>query len=197
MKVLIASAAALILSAPAFAAHNPPPPSTYRFTIIGDGGYYFYYSFDLPVTPTNGANKNIYQFELKNITVNTVNTSFQADAWFFLATTNGIGTGGLELDTTDESDVYLSTDGPSLFSWSGTTPTFKQGTFSLVDYDDGSGTYPIESYTITIGLAANAPPPPPPPPPTVPEPASWALMLVGFGAIGGTLRARRRSVRFG
>jgi len=28
--------------------------------------------------------------------------------------------------------------------------------------------------------------------PSVPEPASWALMIMGFGAIGATLRARRR-----
>ena len=28
----------------------------------------------------------------------------------------------------------------------------------------------------------------------VPEPASWAMMLVGFGAIGGTMRLRRRGV---
>ncbi|OSZ70534.1 hypothetical protein CAP39_06035 [Sphingomonas sp. IBVSS1] len=25
----------------------------------------------------------------------------------------------------------------------------------------------------------------------VPEPASWALLIIGFGAVGGTLRARR------
>lgn len=32
----------------------------------------------------------------------------------------------------------------------------------------------------------------------VPEPASWALMLVGFGAVGGAMRARRRmAVSFG
>jgi hypothetical protein len=30
----------------------------------------------------------------------------------------------------------------------------------------------------------------------VPEPASWAMMLTGFGLVGGTMRARRRSVRF-
>jgi len=32
------------------------------------------------------------------------------------------------------------------------------------------------------------------PPPAVPEPASWALMLGGFGMVGGALRARRRSI---
>ena len=35
------------------------------------------------------------------------------------------------------------------------------------------------------------------PPPPVPEPMSWALMLCGFGAIGGVMRARRREVSFG
>lgn len=35
------------------------------------------------------------------------------------------------------------------------------------------------------------PPPPPPPVPEVPEPASWALMITGFGLAGGALRRRR------
>jgi hypothetical protein len=30
---------------------------------------------------------------------------------------------------------------------------------------------------------------------TVPEPAAWALMLVGVGAIGASLRLRRREAR--
>lgn len=35
-------------------------------------------------------------------------------------------------------------------------------------------------------------------PPAVPEPASWALMLAGFGAVGaGIRRARRVAIRFG
>ena len=34
-------------------------------------------------------------------------------------------------------------------------------------------------------------------PAAVPEPASWGLMLGGFGAIGGLMRARRREVSFG
>lgn len=31
----------------------------------------------------------------------------------------------------------------------------------------------------------------PPPPPPVPEPGTWAMMLLGFGAVGGALRRRR------
>jgi len=34
------------------------------------------------------------------------------------------------------------------------------------------------------------------PPGGVPEPASWAMMLLGFGAIGGALRSRKVTVRF-
>lgn len=30
--------------------------------------------------------------------------------------------------------------------------------------------------------------------PSVPEPATWAMMMIGFGAMGGALRYRRRSV---
>ena len=33
-----------------------------------------------------------------------------------------------------------------------------------------------------------------PPSSTVPEPASWAMMIGGFGAVGGTLRRRNRKV---
>nr|WP_310522880.1 PEPxxWA-CTERM sorting domain-containing protein [Polymorphobacter sp.] len=36
-------------------------------------------------------------------------------------------------------------------------------------------------------------PGPLPPPPGVPEPASWALMIAGFGAVGGLLRRRRHN----
>jgi hypothetical protein len=35
----------------------------------------------------------------------------------------------------------------------------------------------------------------PPPPGAVPEPATWAMMLLGFAGIGLTLRARRRESR--
>jgi PEP-CTERM motif len=34
--------------------------------------------------------------------------------------------------------------------------------------------------------------PPPAPPPSVPEPASWAMLLAGFGLIGTTRRFRER-----
>jgi hypothetical protein len=35
------------------------------------------------------------------------------------------------------------------------------------------------------------PPPPPPPPPAIPEPASWAMLIAGFGLVGAVQRRRR------
>jgi hypothetical protein len=45
---------------------------------------------------------------------------------------------------------------------------------------------PLE-YTFTITRRDDAPAP-------VPEPAAWALMILGFGAVGGAMRARRRDL---
>jgi PEP-CTERM motif len=47
------------------------------------------------------------------------------------------------------------------------------------------------------GGGPNPPPPPgeeppPPPPPAVPEPGTWATMLLGFGLTGWAMRRRRR-----
>lgn len=53
-------------------------------------------------------------------------------------------------------------------------------------------------YNVLAGLAPLAAPPPlpewpPEEPAGVPEPASWALMILGFGAAGARLRTRRRA----
>ncbi len=47
-----------------------------------------------------------------------------------------------------------------------------------------------------IQYTALGPTPPPPPPSTgvIPEPAAWALMIAGFGLVGGALRRRQAAV---
>lgn len=193
MKLLLAGAAAFLLAVPTLAAK----PS-YRFTIIGDDNY-FYLSFDLLVSPTTDPGANVYGFSISDVTVRTVSDSFNGDVFFYLNDPHtSFATGGIEVDDED-GNALISSDGPTLYTLSGTKPTFKMGSFALTDWYDRDFPMPadLHHYTITIGAAASAPPPPPPPPPAVPEPMSWAMMLAGFGAIGGTMRVRRQRVRFG
>ena len=68
-----------------------------------------------------------------------------------------------------------------LFGGTAAAPIFYNGVFNLSDFSGGPT---VAKLTITNGAVA-----------PVPEPAAWALMLVGFGVIGGTLRARSRKVR--
>ena len=44
------------------------------------------------------------------------------------------------------------------------------------------------------GENPNPPNPPPPPPPGIPEPQNWAMMILGFGAVGTIWRKRRSLV---
>jgi hypothetical protein len=91
------------------------------------------------------------------------------------------GSGGL--------DVYLpgnilEFDGPMLYNypWSG-KPVIVPQTFHLFDLDD-------QAVTLVVSDPSAAAP-------SVPEPASWTMMMSGFGLIGGALRSRRKvAVRF-
>jgi len=59
----------------------------------------------------------------------------------------------------------------------GFVPSLGPGTYSVWIQETATGS---ASYGFNFGVAA------------VPEPASWAMMIVGFGAIGASLRARRK-----
>ncbi len=64
-----------------------------------------------------------------------------------------------------------------LFSFVNSQPVFRTGTFALSSITSGPA-------QITISSAATA----------VPEPAAWAMLIVGFGAVGMTLRTRRSAL---
>lgn len=72
--------------------------------------------------------------------------------------------------------------GPNLFSLVNSAPVFNVGTFALTSIVSGSSSLRISAVTAAV-----------------PEPASWAMMLVGFGSIGYAMRRRakvRTTVRF-
>jgi PEP-CTERM motif len=57
------------------------------------------------------------------------------------------------------------------------------GDFLFTTFGSGNALFVIKGFVA----------PPPPPAPGVPEPATWAMMLAGFGMVGASLRQRRRN----
>ena len=72
---------------------------------------------------------------------------------------------------------FTQFNAPTLFTGSPGSPTFLTGTFTLINPFFGNGTLTISPVAVTGA---------------VPEPATWAMMLVGFGAVGGALRRRQK-----
>jgi hypothetical protein len=56
--------------------------------------------------------------------------------------------------------------------------------------NEGSGSLGVRNLSFEIRAVAA----PPPPPGGVPEPASWAMLIAGFGLVGSVSRRRRSSV---
>lgn len=114
-----------------------------------------------------------YSFTLPNppdVQAYVIDDYFQTDGyWFF----NDFNNGGF---TNAPTGIYY--EGPQLYSGPENSPAFLFGTFDLVGFYD-----PVFA-TVTIT--------------SVPEPSTWALMLVAFGGLGFAgyrRKLRRRHVR--
>jgi hypothetical protein len=155
----------------AFAA--PAHADPYTFTITGD--YHATFTVDSSPSvdnPIEGAVFSLYDVPGFPDALDGI-----ADLTFY----NGDQGGGLEINDYAGGRYLIVAEGPQLYSGSETAPTFLTGDFALTEYL-GTGTYSLH-----IAPAS-----------AVPEPASWALLIGGLGATGGTLRARRRAVvRYG
>jgi hypothetical protein len=107
--------------------------------------------------------------------------SFVLDAPTSLAARNSVWIGALAGDVGVDAqlgftlDGFYSSDGPGAFGL--------DGGFSGWSTDGRRFAFAVEGDLV-----------PSAPPPAVPEPSSWALMLVGVGLAGASLRARRRRV---
>jgi hypothetical protein len=95
--------------------------------------------------------------------------------------TIGFATGTIfaDLNITGTSLGFTQFVSPSdLFSLIDDQPVFNFGTFNLTSIVSGSSTLRISAAT-----------------PAVPEPATWGMMMLGFGALGGAMRRQRATAR--
>lgn len=135
------------------------------FTLTGDANA----SFTLDQNPTPDT---VFPDEFRFDTVAGTHEGTAVDFFYvFFFTDNAAG--GLAFESVLGP---VLTAGPQLFTGTTTNPTFLTGSFSLVNYDTGQG-----NYTLTISNA-------------IPEPATWAMMLIGFGAVGFAMRRRRAHI---
>jgi hypothetical protein len=147
-------------------AATPAQAAEYIFSIVGADNY----SFSIETDPAPSINAN--GFALSGVPV-TPSLSGTATVAFY---SSALG-GGLELvDPTFNSSFYVA-DSEQLYTFDGTKLAFDIGQHFL----DGTN-YGYGLSTLTITAA--------------PEPAAWALMIAGFGAIGMALRRQRVSVRY-
>jgi len=170
---------ALLLASVAMA---PAQAALFHFDVAGQNvsGVDVHYSFDLDSNPTptlfeEDPSYSFFQIDgvsITNYAANGAITSITADdLQFFVDVTGGA------FGNTSFTNYYF---GYQLFSGPVSAPMFELGSYDLYI----SGEAPVAQLTITA-VSAGA----------VPEPASWAMMLIGFGAIGSTIR-RRQTVRF-
>ena len=148
--------------ATAFAA--TPAAAATLFRLFGDTNG----DFTLP-TPvvTSAATADYFAIYGTPGSLDSVGSFF--DIFFYL----DLSGGGFDIQDTLNPDNLLQLGGPVLFNGPTSAPRFLNGRYELTDYNGDGG-----SYTLTIS--------------TIPEPASWALLIAGFGLTGAAMRRRRR-----
>lgn len=156
-------------------AASPASAELLRFTLTGS--YSAVWFIDSRPTPdavgTVSFVLNDVPGNYSEIPGNTGSVNSLADFEFY----NSDFGGGFYASNFYDGNDLLITDGPKLFSGTLAAPIFSAGNFTLTDFSDRT-----ISYNLTIdGAAASA----------VPEPTSWALMILGFGVVGGGMRYRR------
>ena len=155
-----------LLAAVATAALSTAADAQVRFTISGG----FDASFELPTSPTPDFADDGYLFAITGVRGFGTSATGVADLSFF----NGGATGGLLISDPATLNFLFDANGVQLYTGSENAPIFRTGTFRL------TGLSTPGDFVVTIA--------------SVPEPASWAMMIGGFALAGGAMRYRRRTV---
>lgn len=166
---VIGAAASLALAGAAQAA-------TLLFTITGD--YSATFQLDSNPVPSSGG---FGIFSIDDV-AGTFGGGNDASTIEFYDSANGGGLsifyGSLLIPT------FLA--GPQIYGGTFDMPTFAPGSFAL-SVQIGAPADRLGNATLTITALDDGNSP-------APEPASWLTMIVGFGVIGGVLRARSRAL---
>ena len=142
----------------------PASAATYLFTLSSGLSG----SWKLPASPVPDF-VDANSFRITNVTGVFADVPFTGTLHFFEAVEGG-GVCGVLLDDCNLFDLY----GPQLFTGTIFAPTFQLGSYPMTT----RGLEPLGTLTISV----------------VPEAATWAMMIAGFGLVGAGLRRRRRAL---
>ncbi len=167
-KIVIAAAAAMAMAISA----APASAETFLFKLSGSRNATF--SFDPVATSPSFRNSTFIGDQL----------AFDAVPGTFGGV---VGTARISFGNNLVADLNIQNanlgftqfSSPDFFRLVGTQPVFTPGTYNLTSIGSGAS-------TLSISQLAGA----------VPEPATWAMMILGFGVVGGALRRRRKMTGF-
>lgn len=162
------SVAFLAAAAASFAVASPASAATLLYQLSGD--YTASWQLDsnpIPDVSSSGVNFTIWDVEGFPDAIFGV-----ADITFWHADELG----GFTIEDFYIGSILAEALGPQLYSGPESSPTMLTGTFQLTGVNG-------ESYTLNVSTVGGV----------VPEPATWAMMVLGFGVLGGAMRGARRT----
>jgi hypothetical protein len=136
-------------------------------------------SFALDTNPSPLLQLNESYVTFKPLPVKTSSGTYNANIFFYTP----FSAGGFDIFNSATNASIARVTGAQLFSGTNQAPIFSMGSYKL------NGLLPFSGGTLTISAVNSA----------VPEPATWAMMILGMGAVGYAMRRRQKvtaKVRF-